>query len=95
MVRLTFLKKKFVSQYLDFFAYSIFKNREILSDQGLLTRNKLIFEFSMVFPMLKIYIDAITFGMKECLLLCLDIIYRKVRSTFSSKIYVLFLKISF
>ena len=54
-----------------------------------------MFEFSLVSPMLKIYIDAITFGMKECLLLCLDIIYRRVRSTFSSKINVLFLKISF
>ena len=58
-------KKLFISiGNLDFFAYYIFKNRETLSDQGLSTRNKLIFEFSLVFPTLKIYIDAITFGMK-------------------------------
>ena len=71
---------------LDLFAYSIFKNREILSDQGLSTRNKLIFEFSLVFPMLKIYIEAIVFSMKESLLLFHDIIYIRVWSTFSSKI---------
>ena len=71
---------------LDLFAYSIFKNREILSDQGLSTRNKLIFEFSLVFPMLKIHIEAIVFSMKESLLLFHDIIYIRVWSTFSSKI---------
>ena len=71
---------------LDLFAYSIFKHREILSDQGLSTRNKLVFEFSLVFPMLKIYIGAIVFSMKECLLLFHDIIYIRVWPTFSSKI---------
>ena len=90
MVRLTFLEKKFVSQYLDFFAYSIFKNREILSDQGLSTRNKLIFEFSLVSPMLKMYIDAIAFSMKECLLLFHDIIHRRVWSTFFPKYTIFF-----
>ena len=62
---------------------------------GNLTRNKLIFEFSLVFPMLKIYREAIVFSMKESLLLFHHIIYRRVWSSFSSKKYVLFLKISF
>ena len=57
---------------------------------GTLTRNKLIFEFSIVFPMLKLYADAIVFSMKECLLLFHDIIYKRVWSTFFSKICVLF-----
>ena len=57
---------------------------------GNLTRNKLMFEFSLAFPMLKIYIGAIVFSMKKCLLLFHDIIYRRVWSTFFSKVYVLF-----
>ena len=52
---------------------------------GNLTRNKLIFEFSLVFPMLKIYIEATVFSMKESLLLFHHIIYRRVWSTFFPK----------
>ena len=44
-----------------------------------------MFEFSLVSPMLKMYIDAIAFSMKECLLLFHDIIYRRVWSTFFPK----------
>ena len=49
-----------------------------------------MFEFSLVSPMLKMYIDAIAFSMKECLLLFHDIIYRRVWFTFFSKIHDLF-----
>ena len=59
-----------------------------------LTRNKLMFEFSLVSPTLKMYIDAIAFSMKECLLLFHDIIYRRVWSTFFPKSTFFYFKIS-
>ena len=44
---------------------------------------------------IKKYIEAIVFRMEECWLLFHDIIYRRVRSNFSSKIYVPFFKYLF
>ena len=49
-----------------------------------------MFEFSLVSPMLKMYIDSIAFSMKESLLLFHDIIYRRVWSTFFPKYTIFF-----
>ena len=55
----------------------------------------MMFEFSLVSPMLKMYIDSIAFSMKECLLLFHDIKYRRVWSTFFQNIRSFFSKYLF